>query len=87
MPAIPEIIARKVTQKSGSQPARSLNTTPAVNTETESESDNVSAFERAGALKLPNEPKDEPKSAFDRAGNAIGSDDSDESSAEPSPDE
>jgi TIR domain len=82
----------KVTQNRASQPARSPKTTPAADTEHSSESENVSAFERAGALKRPNEPKKAPKSeprndaksAFDRAGNAIGSD---QSRAEPSPQE
>jgi cytoskeletal protein RodZ len=66
----------KVTQNPASQPRRSPKTTPAEDTQHSSESENVSAFERAGALKRPNQPRNEPKSAFDRAGNAIGRDQS-----------
>jgi TIR domain len=79
----------KVTQNPKSPPTRSPKTTPAADNEHSSDSDNVSAFERAGALKHPKEPrkapKNEPKSAFDRAGNAIGGDQS--NSPEPSPPE
>jgi TIR domain len=89
IPSHPSPPTTKVTQKSAPQPARPPKATPAVNTQTESEPENVSAFERAGALRRPSEPKrqprDDPKSAFDRAGNSIGNDQSD--NPEPSPDE
>lgn len=74
----------KVTQNQATQPARLPKTAPAADTEPSSESDNVSAFERAGALKRPGKPKSKSESAFDRAGNAIGSD---QSNAEPSPED
>jgi len=81
---LPSPPATKVTQK----PARSPKTTPPVERENTSESENVSAFERAGALKRPSEsrsePKDKPRSAFDRAGGNV---DPDEPETEPSPDE
>jgi TIR domain len=87
-PAAPPARTAKVTQNPASQPARSPKTTPAVDTEDSSEPKNASAFERAGALKRPSEPKreprNEPKSAFDRAGSIIGSD---QSKTEPSPEE
>jgi hypothetical protein len=84
-PAPPRAKTSKVTQNTAVQPTRSPRATP-------SESGNVSAFERAGALKRPNESKSEParepgngpKSAFDRAGGNIGPD---QSKAEPSPDD
>jgi len=78
----------KVTQKPVSQPTRAPKATPAAQVEDSSESESVSAFDRAGALKQPSAPKskpkresNEPKSAFDRAGGNIGSD----QTAEPSP--
>lgn len=78
----------KVPQKPVSQPTRAPKVTPAAETEDSSESEGVSAFERAGSLRKPGEqrpkPKrepSEPKSAFDRAGGNIGSD----QTAEPSP--
>ena len=88
-PAVPPA---KVTQNTAVQPARSPRATPAAEKQPSSESESVSAFDRAGALKRPNEPKrepareprNEPKSAFDRAGGNIGSD---EPKAEPSPEE
>jgi hypothetical protein len=85
-PSPPAPPTTKVTQNPASQPARLPKTT--ADTQHSRESDNVSAFERAGALKRPSQPKseprNEPKSAFDRAGNTIGGD---QSSAEPSPQE
>ena len=81
----------KVTQNPA--PPKAPKTTPAADTQPSSESEHASAFERAGSLKRPTEPrsagkkdqKNEPKSAFDRAGgNALGSD---RSQAEPSPEE
>jgi TIR domain len=78
----------KVTQKPVSQPTRAPKVTPAAESQDSSESESVSAFDRAGALKQPSAPKskpkrqpEEPKSAFDRAGGNIGSD----QTAEPSP--
>jgi hypothetical protein len=86
-PAGPPVRTAKVTQNSASQPARPK-ATPAQDTQHSSESGNISAFERAGALKRPNEPakepRNEPKSAFDRAGGTIGSD---QPKTEPSPEE
>jgi len=87
---VPPARTANVTQNTV-QPARSPKATPA-ETEHSSESGNVSAFDRAGALRRPKEPKREPareprngpKSAFDRAGGTINSD---EPKAEPSPDE
>jgi TIR domain len=80
MPSPPSPPKTKVTQNPASQPRRSPKTTPAADTQHSSDSENVSAFERAGALKRPSqprsEPRNEPKSAFDRAGNAIGGDQS-----------
>lgn len=81
----------KVTQNAP-PPAKAPKATPAadVPSSTESESEPASAFERAGSLKRPTEPKkkkepkNEPKSAFDRAGGNIGSD---EAKTEPSPDD
>ncbi|PYJ09893.1 MAG: hypothetical protein DMF06_08340 [Verrucomicrobia bacterium] len=82
-PATTPARTTKVTQKPVSQPTRA----PKAETE-ESSEPNVSAFERAGSLRKPSEPKpkresSEPKSAFDRAGGTIGSD----QKAEPSPSE
>ncbi|MEY2489579.1 MAG: hypothetical protein QOC70_1521 [Verrucomicrobiota bacterium] len=82
----------KVTQNPASQPTRAPRTTPAADTQHSNESGNASAFERAGTLKRPSEPRsepareprNEPKSAFDRAGGKIGSD---QPKTEPSPDE
>jgi hypothetical protein len=84
-PAPPPAKTSRVTQNTAVQPARSPRATP-------SEPGNVSAFDRAGALKRPSEskseparePRNEPKSAFDRAGGNIGSD---QTKAEPSPDD
>jgi hypothetical protein len=81
----------KVTQNAP-PPAKAPKATPAadVQSSTESESEPASAFERAGSLKRPTEPKkkkepkNEPKSAFDRAGGNIRSD---EAKSEPSPDD
>jgi hypothetical protein len=81
----------KVTQNAP-PPAKAPKATPAadVPSSTESESEPASAFERAGSLKRPTEPKrkkepkNEPKSAFDRAGGNIGSG---EAKTEPSPDD
>jgi hypothetical protein len=84
IPSPPSPPTTMVTQNRASQPARSPKTTPTADTQHSSESENVSAFERAGALKRPSQPRSEPKNAFDRAGNAIGSD---QSRAEPSPEE
>jgi TIR domain len=85
--------ATKVTQNAP-PPAKAPKATPAadVQSPTESESEPASAFERAGTLKRPaepksprkKEPKNEPKSAFDRVGGNIGSD---EPKTEPSPDD
>ena len=81
----------KVTQNPA--PPKAPKTTPAADTQSSSESEHASAFERAGSLKRPTEPrsagkkdqKNETKSVFDRAGgNALGSD---RSQAEPSPEE
>jgi hypothetical protein len=90
-PSPPKPPTTKVAQNPAPPPARSPKTAPAAETKHSSEPDNPSAFERAGSLKRPTvekkapiEPKNESKSAFDRAGNAIGSD---QSKAEPSPDE
>jgi hypothetical protein len=90
-PSPPKPPTTKVTQNSAPPPAKSPKTAPPAETKHSNESDNASAFERAGTLKRPTaekkaqtEPKNESKSAFDRAGNAIGSD---QSNAEPSPDE
>jgi hypothetical protein len=87
-PAGPPVRTAKVTQNPASQPARSPKATPAPDTQRSSEPGSVSAFERAGALKRPNEPAKEPrngpKSAFDRAGGTIGSD---QPKTEPSPEE
>jgi hypothetical protein len=91
-PASPPVRAAKVTQKPASQPAGGPKPTPAAETQRSSESDNASAFERAGALKRPSEPKSEPareprkqpQSAFDRVGGKFGAD---QPKAEPSPDE
>jgi hypothetical protein len=86
-PATTPARTTKVTQKPVSQPTRAPKAPPP---ETEESSEpNVSAFERAGSLKKPSEPKpkresSEPKSAFDRAGGTIGSD---QEKAEPSPSE
>lgn len=86
----PSPVPTRVTQNP-SPPAKAPKTT--ADTQHTSESDNVSAFERAGSLRHPTEPRaaqkreptEEPKSAFDRVGgNAIGSD---QSSAEPSPED
>ena len=77
----------KVAQKPVSQPTRAPKAPPAPESQDSTESENLSAFERAGALKQPSAPKkpkrepEEPKSAFDRAGGNIGSD----QTAEPSP--
>lgn len=87
-PASPPARAAKVTQKPASQPARGPKATPATETESSSESGNVPAFERAGALKRPSEPKTEPakepRSAFDRVGGKFGAD---QPKTEPSPEE
>jgi TIR domain-containing protein len=87
IPTPPSPPATRVTQNPPPKPARLPKTTPA-DTQHSSESENVSAFERAGALKRPSQPKSEPrnqpKNAFDRAGSIIGSD---QSSAAPSPQE
>ena len=88
--ASPPARAAKVTQKPASQPARPK-TTPA-DPQHSSESENGSAFERAGALKRPSEPKSEParerksesQSAFDSVGGKFGAD---QPKTEPSPDE
>ena len=86
-PASPPARVAKVTQKPASKPARSSKATSAEDTQDSDESKGDSAFERAGALKRPDEPRKAPKnesgSAFDRAGNAIGGDRSD--NPEPSP--
>jgi hypothetical protein len=81
----------KVAQKPVSEPTRAPKVTPAAESQDSTGSQSLSAFERAGALKQPSAPKskpkrepEEPKSAFDRAGGNIGSD---ESKAEPSPDD
>lgn len=76
MPSPPSPPTTRMTQNPASHPARSAKTTPAADTQHSSESENVSAFERAGALKRPSQPRNEPKSAFDRAGNTIGGDQS-----------
>jgi len=84
-PAPPPAKTSRVTQNTAVQPTRSPRATP-------NESGNIPAFERAGALKRPSEskseparePGNEPKSAFDRAGGNIGSD---QPKAESSPDE
>lgn len=89
--AIPTPPTTKVAQKPASQPPRSK-ATPAPDTEPPGDSDNVSAFERAGSLKRPSEARsagkkntaNEPKSAFDRAGGNIGPN---QPATEPSPDE
>jgi hypothetical protein len=81
--------ATKVTQNAP-PPAKAPKATPDVQPSAESESEPASAFERAGSLKRPTEPKsprkkepkNEPKSAFDRAGGNIAPDE-----PEPSPDE
>jgi hypothetical protein len=83
-PASPPARVAKVTKKPASEPARLPKTTPAGDTQDSDESEGDSAFERAGALKHPNESKKAPKSAFDRAGGNI---DSDEPETEPSPEE
>jgi TIR domain len=91
-PTGPPVRTAKVTQNPPSEPARPPKPTPAQDTKHSNESGNVSAFERAGALKRPNEPakapksepRNEQKSAFDRAGGTIGSD---KTKTEPSPDE
>lgn len=88
-PAVPPARTAKVTQNTAVQPAPKA--TPA-ETEHSNESGDVSAFDRAGSLKRPSEPKseparkanNEPKSAFDRAGGNIGSD---QTKTEPSPDD
>ena len=81
----------KVTQNA--PPPKAPKTTPAPDVQSSTESEPASAFERAGSLKRPTEPrsagkkeqKNEPNSAFDRAGgSALGSD---RSHAEPSPEE
>ena len=82
----------KVTQNTAVPPARPPKATPAPEKQPSSESESVSAFDRAGTLKRPSEPKsepvrkpaNEPKSAFDRAGGNIGSD---QTKPEPSPDD
>jgi TIR domain len=82
----------KVTQNTAVPPARPPKATPAPEKQPSSESESVSAFDRAGTLKRPSEPKseparkpgNEPKSAFDRAGGTIGSD---QTKPEPSPDD
>ena len=81
----------KVTQNA-SPPARAPKATPAPDVQPSTESEPASAFERAGSLKRPSqpknsqkkEPKSESRSAFDRVGGNIGSD---ETKAEPSPEE
>jgi hypothetical protein len=91
-PAPPPAKTSKVTQNTTVQPARSPRATPAAEKQHSSEPGNVPAFDRAGALKRPSEskseparePGNEPKSAFDRAGGNIGSD---QTKAEPSPDD
>jgi hypothetical protein len=82
--------ATKVTQNSTTQPPRRPKPTPAP--DTQHDAGNLSAFDRAGALKHPSEksepkkePKSESKSAFDRAGNGISGDKAD--TPEPSPDD
>jgi len=60
-PAAPPVRTAKVAQNPASQPARSPKATPAQETQRSSEPGNVSAFERAGALKRPNEPAKEPR--------------------------
>lgn len=87
-PASTPARTNRVAQKPVSQPTRAPKVTPAAEAEDSSESESVSAFERAGSLRKPGEqrpkPKrepSEPKSAFDRAGGNIGSD----QTAEPSP--
>lgn len=80
----------KVTQNPA--PPKAPKTTPAPDVQSSAESEPVSAFERAGSLKRPTEPrsagkrdqKNEPKSAFDRAGGNIGSG---EPKTEPSPED
>jgi type IV secretory pathway VirB10-like protein len=91
-PAPPPARTSKVTQNTAAQPPRPPKATPAPEKQPSSESESVSAFDRAGSLKRPSEPKsqptrkpgNEPKSAFDRAGGNIGSD---QTKAEPSPDD
>jgi len=90
-PASSPAQAAKVTQKSAAPPTRARKRTPGAETQPSSESGNVSAFERAGALKRPSEPKSEParprsesQSAFDRVGGKFGAD---QPKTEPSPDE
>jgi hypothetical protein len=76
VPGPPSPPTTRLTHNPASQQAHSPKATPAADTQHSSESENVSAFERAGALKRPSQPKNEPKSAFDRAGNTIGGDQS-----------
>lgn len=78
----------KVAQKPVSQPTRAPKATPDAEIQDSSEPESASAFERAGSLRKPSDPKpkpkresNEPKSAFDRAGGNIGSDET----ADPSP--
>jgi hypothetical protein len=92
IPAPPPAKTSKVTQNTAAQPPRPPKATPAPEKQPSSESESVSAFDRAGSLKRPSEPKsqptrkpgNEPKSAFDRAGGNIGTD---QTKAEPSPDD
>jgi TIR domain len=82
--------ATKVTQNA--PPPKAPKTTPAPDVQSSSESEPASAFERAGSLKRPTEPKsakkkdqkNQPKSAFDRAGGNIGPS---EPETEPSPED
>ena len=92
MPSPPSLPTTKVTQNSASQPARKPKTTPAAETQHSSESEDVSAFERAGALRHPSEPKSAqtrepaniPKKEIGPGG---GNNDSEPPEEEPSPEE
>ena len=89
--AAPPARTAKVTQNPASQPVRTPKATPDAETQPSSESESVSAFERAGTLKRPSEPRrepkseprNEPKSAFDRAGSIIGGDQSNKPAPSP----
>jgi hypothetical protein len=80
-PAATPVRAAKVTQKPAPRAVQLPKPTPSAETEQSSDSDNASAFERAGTLNRPAKKKN---SAFDRAGSLGGSD---EPKTEPSPDE
>ena len=61
----------KVTKNPASEPARPPKTTPAADTQDSDESESDSAFERAGALKRPNEPRERREAMSRRAHSTV----------------